>query len=162
MPATPPRPSRTSKTRVPASSTTKVTTPSPASTVYGEEIGSGTGRRTTAQGFGSSNTPRQKYGLTERDEAVGLDHTWLRKHENRADRWTSPDPYGGSMSPGDPQNFDRFNWVSGQPTNSIDPSGLRRIQQRTRTWINYSEMFSAVESDASVDGSGSKLKKGSL
>ena len=47
------------------------------------------GQRTATQGFGSSNTLDQKYALTERDKATGLDHTWFRKHENQAGRWTS-------------------------------------------------------------------------
>jgi RHS repeat-associated protein len=81
--------------------------------------------RTVTQGFGSAQNPRQKYGLTERDDATGLDHTWFRKHENRAGRWTGPDPYGGSMSIGDPQSFNRYSYVQSQPTNFVDPSGLK-------------------------------------
>ena len=55
-------------------------------TAFGEEIASGTGLRTAAQGFGSSLNPRQKYGLTTRDDATGMDTTWFRKRENRAGR----------------------------------------------------------------------------
>ncbi|MBK9438872.1 MAG: RHS repeat protein [Chloracidobacterium sp.] len=65
---------------------------------FGEEIQAGIGLRTVTQGFGSAQNPRQKYGLTERDDATGLDHTWFRKHENRAGRWTGADPYNGSMN----------------------------------------------------------------
>ena len=61
-------------------------------TAFGEEINSNTGQR-TAQGYTASNTLDQKYALTERDKATGLDHTWFRKHENQAGRWTSPDPW---------------------------------------------------------------------
>jgi len=84
----------------------------------------GTGLRTNAQGFDSALNPRQQYGLTERDDGTGLDHTWFRKNEGRAGRWTSPDPYNGSMSVSDPQSFNRFSYVANQPTNFIDPSGL--------------------------------------
>jgi len=49
---------------------------------FGEEIGAGLGLRTTSQGYGATDTNRQKYGLTERDDATGLDHTWWRKYEN--------------------------------------------------------------------------------
>lgn len=93
-------------------------------TAYGEDIGAGTGLRTNAQGFDAAINPRQQYGLTERDDATGLDHTWFRKNENRGGRWTSPDPYNGSISLGDPQSLNRFSYVQGQPTNYIDPSGL--------------------------------------
>ena len=90
---------------------------------FGEEINSSIGQR-TAQGYTSSDSLRQKYAQTERDEASGLDHTWFRKNENRAGRWTSPDPYNGSMSLGDPQSFNRYSYVENQPTNFVDPSGL--------------------------------------
>ena len=93
-------------------------------TAFGEDIASGTGLRTENQGFGSSDSLRQKYGLTERDDATGLDHTWFRKHETQAGRWTSPDPYNGSMNLGDPQSFNRYSYVANQPTNYVDPSGL--------------------------------------
>lgn len=93
-------------------------------TAYGEDIGNGIGLRTSAQGFGTANNPRQRYGLTDRDDATGLDHTPWRKNENQAGRWTSPDPYNGSMSLGNPQSFNRYSYVSGQPTNYVDPSGL--------------------------------------
>ncbi len=96
-------------------------------TAFGEEINSGIGQRTTAQGFGSSNTLNQKYALTERDKATGLDHTWFRKLENQAGRWTSPDPYNGSMNLGSPQSFNRYSYVENQPTNFVDPSGLLLI-----------------------------------
>lgn len=94
---------------------------------FGEEIGAGTGLRTVQQGYGTISTPRQGYGLTEKDEATGLNHTWFRKNENRAGRWTSPDPYNGSASVGDPQSFNRYSYVGNQPANFIDPSGLLRI-----------------------------------
>lgn len=91
---------------------------------FGEEIGAGTGQRTTNQGFGASNNLQDKYALTKRDDATGLDHTWFRKNENRAGRWTSPDPYNGSMSLGNPQSFNRYSYVENEPTNYVDPSGL--------------------------------------
>jgi RHS repeat-associated protein len=100
-------------------------------TAYGESVGTGTGLRTAAQGFGVSDTLRQRYALTERDDATGLDHTWFRKHENQAGRWTSPDPYNGSMNLGDPQSFNRYSYVENEPTNYIDPSGLQMVAQRT-------------------------------
>ncbi len=91
---------------------------------FGEEIQSGVGLRTSAQGFGSAINNRQGYGLTEKDDSTGLNHTWFRKNENRAGRWTSPDPYNGSMSLGNPQSFNRYSYVESQPTNFVDPSGL--------------------------------------
>jgi RHS repeat-associated protein len=62
--------------------------------------------------------------MTERDEASGLDHTLFRKHDSVAGRWTSPDPYSGSMSIGDPQSFNRYSYVLNDPINLVDPLGL--------------------------------------
>lgn len=100
-------------------------------TAFGEEINSGIGQRTTTQGYAASNTLDQKYALTERDKATGLDHTWFRKLENQAGRWTSPDPYNGSINLGSPQSFNRYSYVENQPTNFVDPSGLVLVICRT-------------------------------
>src|SRR6266700_2879639 len=91
---------------------------------FGEEIGAGLGLRTTSQSYGATDTNRQKYGLTERDDATGLDHTWWRKYENLSGRWTSPDPYNGSASIADPQSFHRYNYTQNDPVNFVDPTGL--------------------------------------
>ncbi len=91
---------------------------------FGGEVGYGTGQRSVEQGYNVGKVTRQGYGLTERDDATGQDHTWFRKNENLAGRWTSPDPYNGSMSLGDPQSFNRYSYVQSQPTNFVDPSGL--------------------------------------
>ncbi len=90
---------------------------------FGEEIPNNIGQR-TAQGYETSDSIRQRYGLTNRDEATELDDTWFRKLEQRGGRWTTPDPYKGSMNLGNPQSFNRYSYVENEPTNYIDPSGL--------------------------------------
>lgn len=95
---------------------------------YGEQIPNSIGQR-TAPGFTNSDSIRHRYALTENDEATGLNDTWFRKHENRSGRWTSPDPYNGSMSISDPQSFNRYSYVSGQPTNYVDPAGLFKYRE---------------------------------
>jgi len=89
---------------------------------FGEEIGAGIGLRTTGQGFGATDTNRQRYGLTERDATTGLDHTLWRKHENLSGRWTSPDPLRGTI--GAPQSFNAYTYAGNDPVNFIDPMGL--------------------------------------
>jgi RHS repeat-associated protein len=111
---------------------------------FGEEIGSGVGLRTGIQGYGASDTNRRKYGLTERDDATGLDHTWWRKYENASGRWTTPDPLGGSIA--DPQSFNRYSYVQNDPVNLIDPFGLfcvdyERWDERTATLYVWSECY---------------------
>jgi RHS repeat-associated protein len=91
---------------------------------FGEEIWAGTGQRTTTQSYNATDKLRQKYAQTERDAVTGLDHTPWRKYDSFAGRWTSPDPYMGSMSIGDPQSFNRYSYVQNDPVNFADPSGL--------------------------------------
>jgi RHS repeat-associated protein len=93
-------------------------------TAFGEKISLGIGLRSIDQGYSAPTNARQGYGLTETDSATGLDHTWFRKNENRAGRFTSPDPYKGSMSLGSSGSFNRYSYVENQPTNFVDPSGL--------------------------------------
>ena len=68
--------------------------------------------------------------MLERDEETGQDHAWWRKYENTAGRWTTPDPYTGSMSIGDPQSLNRYSYVGNDPVNRIDPSGLEETVPR--------------------------------
>lgn len=91
---------------------------------FGEEIWAGIGLRSSSQGYAATNAIRQKYGSTERDDATGLDHSWWRKYESLSGRWTSPDPYNGSMRIGDPQSFNRYVYTLNDPVTLIDPSGL--------------------------------------
>ena len=88
---------------------------------FGEEIGAGVGMRTGTQGYNVPDSNRQKYAMLERD-GTGLDHTWWRKYESTAGRWTSPDPMSGSI--GDPQSFNHYSYTRNDPVNFVDPSGL--------------------------------------
>ena len=96
----------------------------------------GVGMRTWGQGFGAEDKIRQRYAMTERDDSTGLDHTWWRKYENRSGRWTSPDPYNGSMTIANPQSFNRYAYVQNDPVNFVDPSGLLPVLVCGYTWMN--------------------------
>jgi RHS repeat-associated protein len=76
------------------------------------------------QGYGAGDGVRQKYAGMEMDEGSGLDHTLWRKYDSSSGRWTSPDPYGGSMSISSPQSFNRYAYVNNDPVNKVDPTGL--------------------------------------
>src|SRR2546425_8431683 len=77
--------------------------------------------RTGSQGYNVPDANRQKYAMLERD-STGLDHTWWRKYESTAGRWTSPDPLRGSV--GNPQSFNAYGYAGNDPVNLVDPSGL--------------------------------------
>lgn len=89
---------------------------------FGEEISAGIGLRTTSQKYSVGDKVRQKFALTERDEATGLDHTWFRKYDSFAGRWTSPDPLRKRV--GNPQDLNGYHYTQNDPVNRVDPSGL--------------------------------------
>jgi RHS repeat-associated protein len=91
---------------------------------FGEEIFANIGLRSVSQGYGASDRVRPLYAGMERDDANGLDHTLWRKYESMSGRWTSPDPYKGSMDTSDPQSFNRYSYVQNDPANFTDRLGL--------------------------------------
>ncbi|MEZ5306335.1 MAG: RHS repeat-associated core domain-containing protein [Pyrinomonadaceae bacterium] len=101
---------------------------------FGEAIQAGVGLRTGAQGYEGGVGARQGYGLTEGDEASGLSHTWFRKLDAAAGRWTGPDPYNGSASLIEPDSWNRYTYVENEPTNYVDPLGLLIVQRCQKYW----------------------------
>lgn len=91
---------------------------------FGEEIGANIGQRTPAQGYSAADGTRQTFAGMEKDEASGLDHTLWRKYEQRAGRWTSPDPAGAGSRIADPQSFNAYSYVGNDPVNRTDGLGL--------------------------------------
>lgn len=137
---------------------------------FGEEIGAGVGRRTTSQGYNQTDNNRQRYAMTERDEATGLEHTWFRKYDNKAGRWTSADPYKGSMILSNPQSFNRYTYVNNDSVNLIDPSGLCQwfiyciwingVCFPQMAWLSGCEVN--VRSGSSIGGSGGWVGDGGI
>lgn len=58
------------------------------------------------------------------DPESNLEHTPFRQYSSTEGRFLSPDPYAGSMDPGNPQSMNRYAYVMGNPTNLIDSLGL--------------------------------------
>jgi RHS repeat-associated protein len=58
------------------------------------------------------------------DTESNLEHTMFRQLSGTQGRWTSPDPYLGSMNLANPQSLNRFSYVMNNPLNAVDPSGL--------------------------------------
>jgi RHS repeat-associated protein len=95
---------------------------------FGEDLGAGIGMRTGVgaggQQYGATDGVRQKYAGMENDYATGMDHTLWRKYDSASGRWTTPDPYGGSMDVASPQSFNRYSYVNNDPVNKVDLLGL--------------------------------------
>ena len=90
---------------------------------FGEELGSGIGMRVAGQGYGNNDGINKKYAAMEGDPS-GLAHTLWRKYDSMSARWTTTDPYNASMDVNDPQSFNRYTYVTNDPVNETDSSGL--------------------------------------
>jgi RHS repeat-associated protein len=92
---------------------------------FGEELGSGTGGRTTGMGFSNGgDNNRKKFTGYERDTETGLDFAQARFYASANGRFTSPDPFSGSAIITDPQTFNRYQYCRNNPVNSTDPTGM--------------------------------------
>jgi RHS repeat-associated protein len=85
---------------------------------FGAEIAANVGSRINDALYAQATSARQK------DEGSLNNHTLWRKYDSSSGRWTSPDPYGGSMTLSNPQSFNRYTYVNNDPVNLVDPTGL--------------------------------------
>src|SRR5262249_18339796 len=60
----------------------------------------------------------------EHDSESNLEHTLFRQYSSAQSRWTTPDPYLGSMDLGNPQSFNRYSYAMNDPMNSVRLLGL--------------------------------------
>jgi RHS repeat-associated protein len=66
-----------------------------------------------------------KFTGDERDAETGLDHTDFRQYASPQGRWISPDPAGlAAVDPTNPQSWNRYAYVLGDPLSLVDPLGL--------------------------------------
>src|SRR5437588_9721264 len=91
---------------------------------FGEEIQVGTGGRTSQQGYSQVDSVRQKFTAYEHDAETNLEFAHARYYSSSCGRFTSPDTFSGSMELTDPQTLNRYSYVSNNPVNSTDPSGM--------------------------------------
>jgi RHS repeat-associated protein len=77
--------------------------------------------------YDSNPVEKWKFTTYERDTAAGetgLDYATARSYESGLARFTSPDPYLGSMDLRNPQSLNRYAYVVNNPVNLMDPTGL--------------------------------------
>ncbi|MCW5983382.1 MAG: RHS repeat-associated core domain-containing protein, partial [Bryobacteraceae bacterium] len=79
---------------------------------YGEERGG-----TTAQ-------ERDKFATYFRDGVTNLDYAQQRYYSSTAGRFLTADPYVAPGAAAEPQGWNRYGYVAGDPVNWRDPSGL--------------------------------------
>src|SRR5205085_5178070 len=83
----------------------------------------GVGGRTCRQGY-VADTVSQKFTAYEDDAETNLEYAEARYYSSSGGRFTSTDPFSGSMSLTDPQSLNRYSYVSNNPVNSTDHSGM--------------------------------------
>ena len=61
----------------------------------------------------------------ERDAETGTDSFWFRQYAPNMGRWLTPDPAGlGAVDLTNPQSWNRYAYVNGDPVNAVDEDGL--------------------------------------
>jgi RHS repeat-associated protein len=71
-----------------------------------------------------SNWNYNNFGDDIHDNETNLEQTLFRQLSGTEGRWTTPDPFRGSMDPGDPQSLNRYTYVMNRPMVAVDPLGL--------------------------------------
>ena len=76
---------------------------------------------TTASG---TDTDAYHFATVDHDYETDTEHAQFRQYSSAQGRFLSPDPYGGSYDPSNPQSFNRYVYVMNNPLGAADPSGL--------------------------------------
>jgi RHS repeat-associated protein len=76
-------------------------------------------------GFSASGTDEDPYHFagTHRDSESATDHAQFLQFREATGRWMSPDPYDGSYDWSNPQSYNRYAYVMGNPSGLVDPTG---------------------------------------
>jgi RHS repeat-associated protein len=73
-------------------------------------------------------------------DATGLEYAQNRYYSTTWGRFVTPDPYKASGGPQEPENWNRYGYVGGDPVNHNDDSGLASCNVSGK-WTDGSEMY---------------------
>jgi len=90
---------------------------------FGEEIESSIGGRSGVTGYAAVDSTRQRFTGQQRDTESGLDYFLARYYSGAQGRFTSVDPSSKSMDNDNPQKWNRYSYVLGNPFLYIDQNG---------------------------------------
>src|SRR5579863_802879 len=107
---------------------------------WGEERGTVTGN------------DRTKWGTYWRDSESSLDYGVNRYYDNVTGRFMTVDPYGGSAVAGNPQSWNRYAYVLGDPVNGNDPTGLDDAADVSDWFSNFLSGLGVGGAGGSTDG----------
>ena len=93
---------------------------------FGEELNANNATKrleTQKYTYGEDNV-RKRFTGYEKDQETGLDFAEARYYNNQHGRFTAVDPLLASGLSSNPQTFNRYAYVSNNPINSTDPTGM--------------------------------------
>ena len=76
---------------------------------------------------GGTDTDAYHFAQIDHDYETDTEHAQFRQYSSAQGRFLSPDPYGGSYDPSNPQSFNRYAYVMNNPLSFIDPNGLMML-----------------------------------
>ena len=96
----------------------------PGRTLYYDGAYAPFGENYAETGTTDRNFTGQNQDLTPGSTGLLYDFPYREQHSTQG-RWISPDPAGiDAVNPTNPQSWNRYSYVNGDPTNSTDPAGL--------------------------------------
>ena len=141
---------------------------------FGEELFTGVGGRSAAQGYGAGDGIRQQFTRKERDVETGLDYFNARYYASMQGRFTGADPYDINLErqrTSDPEEADRlfrnyigqplhwnhYAYALNNPLKYVDPDGLMEYETEL-----LGKKIKVKISDNLKSGDGKKLKGDAL
>jgi RHS repeat-associated protein len=92
---------------------------------FGEELTANEANRKQGLGYTYGvDKVKQRFTGYERDGETELDFAQARYYNSKHGRFTSADPLTASGAISHPQTWNRYNYVSNNPLNMVDPTGL--------------------------------------
>ena len=92
---------------------------------FGEELSPDGNYRKTSDKYGATDSVRQRFTGYQKDTETGLDFAEARYYNNQHGRFTAVDPLLASGKSANPQTFNRYAYVLGNPLKQTDPTGLQ-------------------------------------
>jgi len=94
---------------------------------FGEEIGANIGSRSSAVGYGGTDSTKQKFTQKERDNESGLDYFLARYYSSAQGRFTSVDPENAGADSSDSQSWNGYAFARNSPVLYSDPDGRKYL-----------------------------------
>jgi RHS repeat-associated protein len=105
---------------------------------FGEELNAGTPNRTESAKYAlAGDGLRKKFTGYEKDNETGLDFAEVRYYQNLHGRFTTVDPLLASGKSANPQTFNRYIYVGGNPVNVTDPQGLEWYWNKSTNKVDF-------------------------